>query len=317
VRLVFLGTPAPAVPSLHALIESGHEIGLVVTQPDRPVGRSRLPQPPPVKRAAVDRGLQVFQPSKVRNRHFRERLAAGEPELLVVVAYGRILSRAVLQLAPRGAINVHFSLLPAYRGAAPVQWALARGEEVTGVTTMQLNERMDEGEILLQQELAIKEGEHAPALQERLAGVGAGLLVRTLAQLESGALAPRPQDHAAATLAPLLTRADGMLEPGLSAEEIAGRVRGFDPWPGAWFVRGGKRLRILAATPLTDGGSADPPGTLVELTGDGLVLACGGGTRLLLTRVQPEGGRPLTARDAVNGRHLRVGDRLEAAAQPD
>lgn len=314
-RVVFLGTPDVAIPSLLALIEAGHEIALAVTQPDRPAGRSRQPVPPPVKRAAAERGLPLFQPAKVRDAAFRERLAACRPDALCVVAYGRILPAPVLALPAGGAVNVHFSLLPAYRGAAPVQWALARGEAVTGVTTMLMNERMDEGDILLQQEVPILPGEHAPALEGRLAQVGAALLVQTLAGLGAGTLEARPQEQAGASLAPLLSRSDGAISPQLDAREIEGRVRGFDPWPGVWLSRKGARIRLVEARALDGLEPAAPPGSLTALTPEGLILVCGGGTRLLLGRVQPEGRRVLGARDAVNGRHLAVGERLEATAE--
>jgi len=314
VRVVFLGTPGVAVPALDALIEAGHDVALVVTQPDRPAGRSRRPLPSAVKQAALERGLELFQPVKVRGAAFRERLAAGRPDILVVVAYGRILPGPVLALGPGGAVNVHFSLLPAYRGAAPVQWALARGEAVTGVTTMLMNEKMDEGDILLQREVAITPGEHAPALERRLADVGSTLLVETVRDLQAGRLVPRRQDHSAATLAPLLSRADGEIAPDLRADEIEGRVRGFDPWPGVWLARAGRRLRLVEVRAAQGLDPGQPPGSLTELTREGLVMVCGGGTRLLLVGVQPEGRRVLGARDAVNGRHLQVGDRLESAA---
>lgn len=313
-RLVFLGTPRAAVPPLHALIEAGHDVALVVTQPDRPVGRSRVPRPPAVKQFALERGLPLFQPRKVRNRAFREKLASAAPDLLAVVAYGRILPGAVLRVGPFGAVNVHFSLLPAYRGAAPVQWALAHGESVTGVTTMQMNERMDEGDLLLQREVLVGPGEHAPSLEERLAGVGAELIVDTLRGLERGTLAPRPQDHDRATLAPPLTRGDGEVSPAMLAGEIEGRIRGFDPWPGVWMFRGGRRIRLIDGRAVEGRDHDAPPGTLTELTPEGLILVCGAGTALLLERVQPEGRRVITARDAVNGRQLGVGDRLEGAA---
>jgi methionyl-tRNA formyltransferase len=316
VNLVFLGTPTAAVPAFRALIDAGHRPSLVVTQPDRPVGRSRRPVPPPVKLAALEAEIPVFQPTKVRNAAFRERLEACEPDALVVVAYGRILPASVLRLGRLGAINVHFSVLPAYRGAAPVQWALAQGENVTGVTTMQMNERMDEGDILLQETVAIGEDEHAPALETRLADTGARLLMKTLTGLERGTISPRRQDDALATLAPLLTRGDGFIDPGLTAREIAGRVRGFDPWPGVWVARGAKRVRILEAREIGEGDPEEPPGLLVGRVDDALIMACGQATRLALIRVQPAGGKALTALDALNGRHLQVGDRLEAVAQP-
>jgi methionyl-tRNA formyltransferase len=311
VTLVFLGTPQAAVPSLLAVLEAGHRVSLVVTRPDRPAGRSRRPVAPPVKQAASARGLEVIQPRKVRTEAFAQSLAEAEPDCLVVVAYGRILSKPVLKIPRSGPVNLHFSLLPRYRGAAPVQWALARGEGVTGVTTMCMNERMDEGDLLFQREVTVEPGEHAPALEQRLARVGAGLLVETLEALEDGTVDPQAQDHSAATLAPLLSRSDGDVDPALAAREIAGRVRGFDPWPGVWLSRGERRIRIAEASEL-DGPPLDAvPGALVGLTPDGLLMACGGGSRLLVTRVQPAGKRAMAVRDAVNGRLFGVGDRLE------
>ncbi len=315
-KLVFLGTPRVAVPAINALIDAGHEIGLVVTQPDRPSGRSRRPAAPPVKQVAVVHGLEVSQPYKVRNEAFRESIASRKPDLLVVVAYGRILPGEVLRAAPLGAVNVHFSLLPRYRGAAPVQWALARGESVTGVTTMLMNERMDEGDILLQREVAIAPGEHAPALQERLAAIGAELLLETLSGVESGSIEPRPQDHALATMAPIIKKSDGEADPALHAREIEGRVRGFDPWPGVWLRRSGKRLRLVEVRALDASPRKEPAGLIAGLTPEGLVMVCGEGSSLLLTKVQPEGRRALSARDAVNGRQIEVGDRLEKALGP-
>jgi methionyl-tRNA formyltransferase len=313
VKLVFLGTPRVAVPALEALLGAGHEVRLVVTQPDRPAGRSRDPLPPPVKKLAIERGIEVFQPAKVRNAAYREKLAACEPEALVVVAYGRILPGKVLRIAPLGSVNVHFSLLPKYRGAAPVQWTLVNGEEVTGVTTMLMNEKMDEGDILLQREIPIVEGEHSPALSDRLSRIGSELLVETIARLASGAIEPRPQDHSAATLAPMIAKEDGEVSPDLTAKAIEGRIRGFDPWPGVWLRRGRRRLRIVDARAADLPPHEEPPGTIAELTSDGLLMACGEGSSLLLAAIQPEGRKVLTARDAVNGRQLQVGDRLEQA----
>jgi methionyl-tRNA formyltransferase len=311
VRTVFLGTPETAIPSLQALID--HELSplLVVTQPDRPAGRGRRTAIPPIKQLALENGLEVFQPDRVRGRSFRERLERCRPDLLVVVAYGRILPGRVLELAPRGAVNVHFSLLPKYRGAAPVQWALARGERVTGVTTMLMNERMDEGDVLLSREVPIEDGEHAPALAARLARLGADLLTKTVLGIRQGELTPEPQDHEQATLAPILKREDGEIDPSLAAREIEGRVRGFDPWPGVWLWREGRRLKLKDVLTLDESRVDAPPGQLLELRDEGIVMACGNGSRLLIRAVQPEGKRPLTARDAVNGRQIAVGDRLE------
>ena len=310
-RIVFLGTPRAAVPSLQTLLDAGQQPELVVTQPDRPAGRGRRPNAPPVKQLALEHGLEVYQPEKVRGRSFRERLEQCRPDLLVVVAYGRILPVRVLELAGLGAVNVHFSLLPRYRGAAPVQWALARGETVTGVTTMLMNEKMDEGDLLLAREVSIEDEEHAPALGERLAQVGATLLAETLEGLSRNELVPRRQDHELATLAPMLTREDGQVDPGLEAVEIARRVRGFDPWPGVWLLRNGRRTRLNDVRALDEDPVSDPPGTLLELRPEGIVMACGGGSRLLVRVLQPEGKRPTVARDAVNGRQIASGDRLE------
>ncbi len=309
-RVVFLGTPESAVPTLTALLAAGHAVPLVVTRPDRPAGRSGAPRPPAVKTAALDANLTVIQPEAVNRPEFREVLVRARPEALVVVAFGKILPGPALDAAPGGAVNVHFSLLPRYRGAAPVQWALANGEEVTGVTTMLMNARMDEGDILLQRELPIEPGERAPSLTGRLAGVGATLLLEALARLEEGSIERSPQDSAAATYARLLTASDGDLDPGLTAREIDGRVRGFDPWPGVWTCRAGKRIRIVDARAIAGATTADPPGTVIGLDGDALRVACGGGTVLAVHRIQPENRRVMSAREAVNGRHLAAGDRL-------
>ena len=310
-RLVFLGTPQVAVPTLRALVENGHQVTLVVTRPDRPAGRSGRPVSPPVKQLSEQLGLAVAQPTKVRSAAFADELRSHSPDLLVVVAYGRILPGPVLRLAPAGAINLHFSLLPKYRGAAPVQWALANADETTGVTTMQISEGLDEGDVLLQQTVAMRSGEHAPALQGRLASIGATLTLQTLERLEAGTLDGRAQDPSLVTYAPILTAVDGEIDVGVTAREIEGRIRGFDPWPGVWVGNGGKRLRLLEASTVEGPPTGASPGEVLELVGDGLVVACGGGTRLSVTRLQPEGRRGMPARDAVNGRHLAPGDRLE------
>jgi methionyl-tRNA formyltransferase len=311
VNVVFLGTPHVAVPFLDFLADSPHEVPLVVTRADRPVGRSGTPQPPPVKRTAVKRGLEVVQPRSVKKSVFLDTLRAAEPDVIVVVAYGRILPTALLEIPRLGAVNVHFSLLPLYRGAAPVQWCLARGETRTGVTTMSISEGLDEGDILLQRELEIDPGEHAPALFQRLCGVGRDLLDETLARLETGDLTPTPQDHDRATFAPLLTRKDGQPPVDLPAREIEGRVRGFDPWPGVWFGCRGRRVRLLGALALPAESAAEPPGRVLSLRGDDLLLACGAGTVLAVSRLQPEGRRGVSGRDAANGRLLGPGDDLE------
>ncbi len=321
-KLAFLGTPAPAVPSLRALLDAGHDVRLVVTQPDRAVGRSGTLKPPPVKQAALEAGLEVAQPRKVRGPKFHERLRALDLDVLIVVAYGRLLPGSLLDLTPGGALNVHFSLLPRYRGAAPVQWALARGEAVTGVTTMQINEQLDEGDVLLRRETPIEPDEHAPALSRRLSDMGAELIVETLAALDGNAVIPEPQDHSLATFAPVLSPADGVWSPEWTAGDIEGRIRGFDPWPGVWARRKRKRLRLIDGAALSGVTTEEPAGTVLGLEEDGLRVACAGGSVLAFLgatsdwtqpQVQPDGRRAQSARDAVNGRQLAPGDVLEPA----
>ncbi len=310
-RVVFLGTPASAATGLEALLDAGHEVPLVVTRPDRPVGRDGTPRPPAVKELALSRGLQVLQPEAAHDPALFESVLAARPDVLVVIAYGRILPKALLDVAPLGAVNVHFSLLPAYRGAAPVQWALALGERATGVTTMRVEEALDEGGILLQRLVPIEPGEHAPALLRRLAVVGAALLVETLEGIARGTLRPTPQDPSKASRAPRLRREDGEADFRRSAREVEGRVRGFDPWPGVWARRQGRRLRLVEAEGLEAGPVRAEPGRVVAFNDGALQVACGGGTVLALRAVQPEGRRAMSALDAVNGRQLLPGDLLE------
>jgi methionyl-tRNA formyltransferase len=311
-RVVFLGTPAPAVPSLDAIVRAGHDVPLVVTQPDRPAGRSKALRPSPVKERAMALGLTVIQPEKVRAPAFATALAAARPEALAVVAYGRLLVRPVLDVARHGAINVHFSMLPAYRGAAPVQWALARGERETGVTTFRIDEGLDTGDILEQRPLSIAPDERAPALLDRLAVLGAEMLVSTLAGLAEGTIRPVRQDPSRVSVAPLLTRDDGCWDPGWSARELAGRVRGFDPWPGVWALWAGRRVRLAEAAELTDSSTGAPPGTVLARRHDAITLACASGTVASIASVQPEGGRAMSASAAVNGRLISPKGRLES-----
>jgi methionyl-tRNA formyltransferase len=313
VRVVFLGTPEAAVPSLEALVAARHDVRLAIANPDRPRGRSGAPVSPPVKRTAAALGIATHQPTRVRDRAFAEALAAAEPDVLVVVAYGRILPASVLELAPHGAINVHFSLLPRLRGAAPVQWAIARGDRVTGVTTMQIARELDAGDILAQREVAIEAGEHAPALGARLARHGAELLVETLAALARGDLRPRAQDPSAATSAPILRAPDGAYDPCWSAAELEGRVRGFDPWPGVWMRVGGRRLRITSAAAVP-GETSEAPGT-IAVRDHVVYVACARGTLARIDAVQPEGRRAMDAASAVRGRYIGPGDRACGAPE--
>jgi methionyl-tRNA formyltransferase len=311
VRVVFFGTPESAVPALDAILSSGSDVPLVVTQPDRPTGRSKVPQPPPVKSFSLAHGLPVIQPEKVRTAAFLDAIRSANADVLAVVAFGRILPGPVLDASQHGAVNVHFSLLPELRGAAPVQWALARGESETGVTVFRLDDGLDTGPILSQRRAAILPGEHAPALLTRLAAVGAALLVETLHGLGAGTVGETVQDHARATSAPLLERRDGAWDPAWGAREFEGRVRGFDPWPGVWAARAGKRLRVVACRALPAELVEAVSGAVLTLDGDGIRVACAGGTVVKLDSVQPAGGRVMRARDAVSGRLLAPGDRLE------
>jgi methionyl-tRNA formyltransferase len=307
-RVVFLGSGSFAIPSLEALLAAGHEVVAVVTQPDREKGRGRELTPPPLKPVAAARGLKVLQPRRVREPESVAALKALAPEVQVVVAYGQILPRAVIDIAPRGTVNVHGSLLPRYRGAAPVQWAIVNGESETGVTTMLIDEGLDTGPTLLARATSIPEDETADALESRLARIGGELLAETLEGLRSGTIVPRPQDAARATLAPLIKKEDGLIDWGRAAPALARRVRGFHPWPGAHTSVRGRGLKILRARAET--GPEGPPGMLLAIERDGLVVAAGEGTALRLLDVQPESRNPMPAAAFAAGARLAPGERL-------
>ena len=338
-RLVFMGTPESAVPALGRCVSDGHEVVAVWTQPDRPAGRGNRLVAPPVKRFAQGHGLTVHQPEKIRTAEARALFESHAADVAVVVAYGRILPPSFLRAPRRGCLNVHFSLLPKYRGAAPVNWAVVRGERETGVTTMLIDEGLDTGAILLQRATEIGDEETAPELLARLAEAGAELLGETLARL--GEIEPRPQRDEDATHAPILKREDGLVDWRLTAGEIGRRVRGFQPWPNAHTTFRGQRLVLWRALPLDSGSASDAsnatdaggargggdssdagaevqgveagdhaPGGIVSARGDDLAVACGGGTVLRLVEVQPEGKRRMSARDFVNGARARAGERL-------
>jgi methionyl-tRNA formyltransferase len=309
-RLVFCGTPAFAVPSLQALRSAGHSIELVLCQPDRPSGRGLTLTVPPVKQAALEAGLEVLQPEKIRtNAELRSRLEAIRPDAIIVVAYGRLIPGWMLSLPRFGNLNLHGSLLPKYRGAAPVQWAVANGETVTGVTTMRLDEGMDTGDMLLRRELPIGPADTAEELFPRLAEIGAPLMVETLAGLEAGTITPQKQDSSLATLAPLLTREDGRVDPARTAQSIYDRWRGFQPWPGAWTTVRGKKLTLhqLVVSPAAPQ-RAEPGVFRVE--GDRLFFAAGDGEVLEVTELQAEGKRRMPAADLLRGHGVVDGDRL-------
>jgi methionyl-tRNA formyltransferase len=308
-KLVFCGTPQFAVPSLERLVAAGHDVQLVVTQPDRPQGRGMELAAPPVKQSAMRLGLPMTQPEKIKkNEQFRERLIAIQPDAIIVVGYGRIIPDWMLQLPPYGNINVHASLLPNYRGAAPIQWAIANGESVTGVTTMRIDEGLDTGDILLKRQIPIAPEDTAITLAPRLADLGAELLVETLKQLQQGILKPVPQNDSLATLAPILKKEDGLVDFSRTAAEIHNRLRGFQPWPGAYTHFRGRNLKIVAAR-----GVENPqqiaPGEL-QVSGDTLLAGCGSGTALQLLQLQPEGKKAMSVRDFLSGYRPAQGERL-------
>ncbi len=293
---VFMGTPPFAVPTLQALARR-HDVALVVTQPDRPAGRGQKLMPPPVKVTAKELGLPVYQPQKIREPEALERLREIAPDFIVVVGYGQIIPQTIIDLPGYNIVNVHSSLLPKYRGAAPINWAVANGETTTGVTTMLIEKRLDAGDILLRRETAIGPAETAPELAQRLAPMGAELLIETIEGLAAGSISPRKQEEAEASYAPILKREDGWIEWQRPAADIFNRIRGFDPWPGAYTDFRGKRLHIRRARPLS--GVSLAPGRVS--TRDGLVAGCGGGTALQLLELQIEGKQRVAAGDFVHG----------------
>jgi methionyl-tRNA formyltransferase len=306
-NLVFAGTPRFAVSTLDKLIDAGFAVSLVVTQPDRPRGRGMELAASPIKQRARQLGLPITQPEKIRdNQEFRAQLAAIQPDAIVVVGYGRIIPAWMIDLPPLGNVNLHASLLPKYRGAAPVQWAIASGETVTGVTTMRLDAGLDTGDILLQQSVSIAAEETAESLAPRLAGIGAELMIGTLDGLKAGTIHPRPQDHSQATLAPPLKKDDGRIDFRRPAGEILNRLRGFQPWPGAFTSFRGKNLHIWEAKPLE---RQIPPGEL-RPEQETLLVGCGGNSALELLVVQPEGKRRVSARDFLHGHRFEKGERL-------
>jgi methionyl-tRNA formyltransferase len=297
-NLVFAGTPAFAVPTLEKLVEANFHVRLVVTQPDRPRGRGMEMTASPVKQSALRIGIPVLQPEKIKfNQEFRAELTSLKPDAIIVVGYGRIIPQWMIDLPPLGNLNVHASLLPKYRGAAPIQWAVASGETVTGVTTMRIDAGLDTGDLLLQSELAIRAGDTAETLTPRLAAMGADLMIETVHGLRAGTIKPRPQDHAQATLAPILTKEDGRIDFHRPARDIWNRLRGFQPWPGAFTSFRGKSLHIWAARPVEIG---VPSGT-IQMEGHLPLAGCAPGTALEFIEVQVEGKKRMSGRDFVNG----------------
>ena len=317
--LVFCGTPRFAVPTLEKLVEAGHSVPLVVTQPDRPRGRGMEVAVSPVKEAATRLGIAVLQPSTIRNNdEFRSQLAAIRPDAIIVVGYGRIIPQWMIDLTRLGDLNLHASLLPKYRGAAPIQWAIANGESVTGVTTMRIDAGLDTGDILMRREIAIGLEDTAETLGPQLASIGADLMVETLRGLENGQVRPTPQDHAQATLAPILKKEDGRMDFTRSARDLFNRLRGFQPWPGAFTMFKGKTLQVHRAQPWQHAAKLTPGEVAVE--GTRLLVGCGegfgkdkdknAGTALELVEIQVEGKRRMSAQEFINGYRPKSGDHL-------
>jgi methionyl-tRNA formyltransferase len=304
---VFCGTPQFAVPTLEKLVDAGFRVQLVVTQPDRPKGRGLELVQSPVKQSALKLNLPISQPERIKtNDEFRAQLTALKPDAIIVVGYGRIIPQWMLDLPSLGNINLHASLLPKYRGAAPIQWAIANGETVTGVTTMRIDAGLDTGDILLQQQLPIAPDDTAETLAPRLASIGADLMVETLRGLRAGTIHPRPQDDSQASLAPILKKEDGLVDFSRSAEEIFNRIRGFQPWPGAHTKFRGKSLQIIKARPVPE---AVPPAEL-QTRVDRLLVGCGQKTSLEFLELQLEGKKRTSAADFVRGYRPQPGEKL-------
>ncbi len=311
-KLIFMGTPDFAVTILRGLIAAGHSLLAVVSQPDRPVGRKQVITAPPVTLAALELGIRVLQPTKLRTTEARADLEPllKQPDAIVVAAYGRILPDWILSAPRYGCLNVHSSLLPRYRGAAPINWAIANGESETGVTTMQMDPGLDTGPILLQRKTPIGDTETAPQLTSRLAVIGAELMVETLQRLDDGTLSPIPQDDSQASNAPLLKREDGLIDWHWSSIEILNRQRGFTPFPGCYTIADHRRLEILRAVSENSLERHAESGTIIEIVKDSFVVQCGHDSQLRVMEVQLEGRRIMPARDLLNGGSLKTGMRL-------
>ncbi len=308
-RVVFMGTPDFAVPSLEALLRSDDHVVGVVTQPDRPKGRGQEVIPSPVKVVCGREGIPILQPLKMKDPALLEALRQWKPDVIAVTAYGRILPPAILTLPPHGCINVHGSLLPKYRGAGPIQWAIIRGERETGITTMFMAEGMDTGDMLLREQVEIRPDDTAGTLAPRLAEVGGRLLVETLRRLKAGTLTPERQDDAQATMAPLLKKEDGLIDWTLTATEIANRVRGLSPWPGAYSYVNGDRW-MLWRVAVGDESQGAVPGTVTKVNKDRLEVATGDGTIQILD-IQPSNSRRMTMAQYLAGHRVAEGAKLQ------
>ncbi len=308
-KIVFMGTPQAAVASLERIIKDGHEIVAVYTQPDRPAGRGNKLAAPPIKEFAAKLDLPIFQPTKIKTPDALELFKSHAADVAVVVAYGRILPKSFLEAFPKGAINVHFSLLPKYRGAAPVNWAIVNGETKTGVTTMQMDEGLDTGAILLQREAAIDKDETAIELMEKLAVLGADLLSETLAMINE--LTAQTQNDDEATLAPIMHKEDGRIDWSKPATEISNQIRGFQPFPTSYAKYQDKKLTVWRAAPVIIENLTAGRGAIIEAKGDKLFVACGNQTVLQIEELQSEGKKRMPTRDFLNGVKFRTGEKLD------
>jgi methionyl-tRNA formyltransferase len=308
-KIVFFGSPAAALPSLRGLLDAGHSVALVVTQPDKPSGRGRKLQPSAVKSFAVERGIPVIEPARIRtDGPALERVRSAAPDLNVVVAYGQIIPNAIHALPRHRSLNVHFSLLPKYRGAAPVQWTILNGDAESGVTVIELDDRMDEGDILAAKRVPVGPRETARELEERLAGLGASLLLETIERLDG--IGRVRQDHSQATLAPKIKKEDGRIRWDEAAPAVDRRVRALADRPGVYTFFKGRRIGVLRGRDIGSASAGHAPGTVITVGKDGLTVACGGETAFLVEELQPEGKGPMAAHVFSLGTRIDPGDRL-------
>ncbi len=303
-KIVFMGTPEFAVPTLKALIESSHEVAGVFTQPDKPVGRKQILTPPPVKVCAESHGIPVFQPNTLRNGQALEIIKEIAPDVIVVVAYGKILPKEILDFPKYGCICGHASLLPRHRGASPIQWAVVSGDKKAGITTMLMDEGIDTGDMLLTASTDVEENETAGTLHDKLCVIAADLMIDTLKGIEKGEIIPLKQDDSLSCYAPIITKEMGFLDFKKPAQEICNLIRGFNPWPCAYFFLDGKRIKAFAATPRA---KTDKAAATVISSSDELIIACADGTSLSLLEIQPEGAKRMKASDYLKGHRIEVG----------
>jgi methionyl-tRNA formyltransferase len=308
-RIIFMGTPEFAVPSLDMLVREGYDVMAVVTQPDKPKGRGNKLTPPPVKVYALEKGIEVLQPVKVRTPEYAEQLRRLKPDLMVTAAYGRILTKEVLQIPPYGTINVHGSLLPKYRGAAPIQWAIINGDQVAGITTMYTDVGMDTGDMLVKREIEITGDMTSGELHDIMAAAGAGVLKETLERLQAGTLVGIPQPHEQATHAPMMEKETGHIDWSRDAQAVHNLVRGTDPWPGAFTFYRGERMRIWKTAVSTQSIKGKIPGTICTVDREGVLVVCGTGA-VIVREVQFDSGKRMSVDEYIRGHQINEGEVL-------